>query len=64
MNSLQQKKFLAKKAGDTEVVLTMEEVDAILSQIKDLDQKLAECMEHLPSHVYDKLFGDMFDDPE
>lgn len=64
MYSLRQKQFLARKEGKTEVILTMEETDKILSQIKDLDRKLAECMPFLPAHVYDRLFGDMFDGPK
>lgn len=60
MLSLRQKKFLAKKAGQCEVTLTMDEVDLVLAQLSDLDRKIAACMPHLPKHVYDEIFGDMF----
>lgn len=61
MYSLRQKQFLARKEGKNEVILTMEEADRILLQIKDLDRKLAECMPFLPADVYARLFGNMFD---
>lgn len=62
MMSLGQLRMIAKKAGKTEVVLSMDEADATLAKIADLDKKLAACMDHLPASVYQQIFGGMFDD--
>lgn len=66
MYSLAQKRMLAKQAGETEVVLTMEEAEATLANITELDRKLAEYSEYLPEEVIRKeceeLFGPRPDD--
>ena len=51
MHSLAQKRFLAKKDGKNEVVLTMEEAEAILAQISELDQTIAKFMDYVPEEI-------------
>jgi len=49
--SLSQKRFMAKKAGEDTVTLTMEEVDRTLEQIKELDLLLAKYMDYIPDEM-------------
>ena len=60
MNSLAQKRFFAKRDGKDEVVLTMEEAEAVLEQIAELDRKLGEYSEYLPESVIRAECEEMF----
>ena len=51
MYSLAQKRFMAKKEGKDEVVLTMEEAEATLAQISELDELVAKYMEYVPDEI-------------
>lgn len=66
MYSLAQKRFMAKKAGKDEVVLTMEEVEATLAKITALDQQIVKYMEYVPEDVLkaedEEMFGPRPDD--
>ena len=43
--------MMAKQAGKNEVVLTMEEAEAVLAKISELDQILAEWMDYVPEAI-------------
>ena len=62
MHSLAQKRFLAKKDGKDEVVLTMEEAEATLAQISAMDLQVCKYMEYVPEDVLkaeqEEMFGD------
>lgn len=60
MYSLKQKKFLAKKANQDFVTLSMKEVDKHLAEIAALDQLIAQCMTKLSAADNQEIFGDMF----
>ena len=51
MYSLAQKRFMAKRDGKDEVVLTMEEVESILAQLSNLDGLVAKYMDYVPEKV-------------
>ncbi len=60
MYSLGQKRFMAIKAGEDEVVLTMEEVENTLAQIRSLDETVAKYMEYVPEEVLKADAEEMF----
>lgn len=60
MYSLAQKRMMAKVAGKDEVVLTMEEAEATLASISELDQLVVKYMEHVPADVLRKEAEEMF----
>lgn len=60
MYSLKQKVFRAFNKGEEEVVLTLEEANAILAEFKQLDNKLTEYSEYLPVEVIRKECEGMF----
>lgn len=66
MYSLAQKRMMAKQAGETEVVLTMEEVDAELAKDRELDDLLVKYMEYVPAEILqaesERMFGQKPDD--
>ena len=49
--SLAQKRFFAKRDGKDEVVLTMEEAEAILAGIAAQDRLIAKYMDYVPENV-------------
>ena len=49
--------MMAKVAGKDEVVLTMEEVDATIAQINELDQTIAKFMDYVPDDILEKYFN-------
>lgn len=51
MNSLAQKRFFAKRDGKDEVVLTMEEAEATLESIRQMDLLIAKYMDYVPDDV-------------
>ena len=53
MHSLAQKRFFAKRDGKDEVVLTMEEAEATLAKISELDILVAKYMEFVPDEITD-----------
>ena len=61
MYSLAQKRYLAIQAGKDEVVLTMEEVENTLEEIRQLDETVGKYMEYVPEEVLkadaDEMFG-------
>ena len=61
MFSLKQKHFLAKREGKSDVVLTMDEAEAVLSQIREQDLLIAKYMEYVPDDVLkaDNPFGEV-----
>ena len=65
MYSLAQKRMMAKQAGETEVVLTMEEVENELEKSRALDQQIVKYMEYVPAEVLkaeaDEMFADYAD---
>jgi hypothetical protein len=54
MYSLAQKRMMAKQAGENEVVLTMEEAEAVLAHIKEQDQILTDWMDYVPDELVAK----------
>ena len=62
MYSLAQKRYLAKKAGETEVVLTMEEVDAELAKDREMDDLIVKYMQYVPKDVLEADTEEMFGD--
>lgn len=60
MYSLMQKKFLAKKAGEDHVTLTMEEVDFHLAKVRDLDKKLCDFFDRLSDEEKTKVSKNIF----
>ena len=66
MYSLSQKVFMAVNKGEEEVVLTLEEANAVLAEFKQLDAKLTEYSAYLPPEVIHKeceaMFGPRPDD--
>ena len=64
MYSLAQKRMLAKQAGETEVVLTMEEVENELEKTRALDQQIVKYMEYVPEDVLKAEADEMFADYE
>ncbi len=64
MYSLAQKRMMAKVAGKDEVVLTMEEVEATLEKIRQMDLKLVEYMEYVPEDVLKAEFEEEWDGQE
>jgi len=65
MYSLAQKRMMAKVAGETEVVLTMEEVEYELEKSRALDQQIVKYMEYVPEDILkaeaDEMFADYAD---
>ncbi len=61
MHSLSQKRFFAIRDGEDEIVLTMEEADAILAFMREQDLRLCKYMEYVPDDVLkaetDEYFG-------
>lgn len=66
MYSLSQRRMMAKLAGKDEVVLTMEEAEATLETIRQMDLKLVEYMEYVPEEILqaerEEMFGPKPDD--
>ena len=66
MYSLAQKRFMAKKDGKDEVVLTMKEVEATLAKISELDKLVSKYAEYVPADVLrqeaEEMFGPRPDD--
>lgn len=66
MYSLAQKRFMAKKDGKDEVVLTMEEVDAALAKNREMDDLLVKYMQYVPEEILqaerEEMFGPKPDD--
>ena len=60
MYSLAQKRYLAISAGKDEVVLTMEEVENTLEEIRSLDETVAKYMEYVPEEVLKADAEEMF----
>ena len=60
MYSLKQKVFMAVNKDEEEVVLTLEEANAILAEFKQLDNKLTEYMEYVPADVLNAEVKEMF----
>ena len=60
MYSLAQKRMMAKQAGETEVVLTMEEVENELEKSRALDQLIVKYMEYVPAEVLKAEAEEMF----
>ena len=65
MYSLAQKRMMAKQAGETEVVLTMEEVENELEKTRAQDQLIVKYMSYVPDDVLkaeaDEMFADYAD---
>lgn len=53
---------LAKQAGAQKVEVSVDELERILAQSKEMDVRLAECMSRLSKADYQAVFGDMFVD--
>jgi len=51
MYSLAQKRFFAKRDGKDEVVLTMEEAEATLESMRQMDLLIAKYMDYVPEDV-------------
>lgn len=51
MYSLAQKRFFAKRDGKDEVVLTMEEAEATLESIRQMDLLIAKYMDYVPEDI-------------
>ncbi len=64
MYTLAQKRMLAKQAGETEVTLTMEEVEYELAKARELDEKIVKYMEYVPADVLNAEVKEMFADYE
>ena len=62
MYSLAQKRYLAKKAGETEVVLTMEEVENEMAKTRELDEQILKYMAYVPVEVLQAEAEEMFGD--
>lgn len=62
MYSLAQKRMMAKQAGETEVVLTMEEVENELAKARALDEQIVKYMEYVPEDVLKAESEEMFAD--
>jgi len=62
MYSLAQKRMMAKQAGKTKVVLTMEEVENELAKTKEQDEQILKYMAYVPYEVLaaeaEEMFGD------
>lgn len=54
--TLSQRYFVAKQNGLTHVTLSLKEAENTLEKIKQLDEKLAACMEFLPPEAWQRLF--------
>ena len=64
MYSLAQKRMMAKQAGETEVVLTMEEAENELETVRRLDLQICKYMEYVPEDVLKAEAEEMFADYE
>lgn len=51
---------LAKQAGVQKVEVSVDELERLLAQSKDMDERLSECMSRLSNEDYNAVFGDMF----
>ena len=51
---------LAKQAGVQKVEVSVDELERLLAQSKDMDERLSECMSRLSKEDYKAVFGDMF----
>ena len=51
MYSLAQKRMMAKQAGKTKVVLTMEEVENEMAKTRELDEQILKYMAYVPLEV-------------
>lgn len=52
----------ARKAGSSDVTVPCEHLERLINQNKMMDEKLAECMDHLSDQDRKKLFGDLFEE--
>lgn len=57
MYSLAQKRMMAKRDGKDEVVLTMDEAEATLANLSELDKVITEWMEYVPDEIVDKFIN-------
>jgi hypothetical protein len=62
MYSLAQKRMMAKQAGKTEVVLTMEEVENEMAKSRELDEQILKYMAYVPVEVLQAEAKEMFGD--
>lgn len=66
MYSLAQKRMMAKQAGETEVVLTMEEAEAVLASQHEADLLVCKYMKYVPEKILraeqEAMFGPKPDD--
>jgi len=62
MYSLAQKRMMAKQAGKTKVVLTMEEVENELAKTQELDEQILKYMAYVPVEVLQAEAEEMFGD--
>ena len=62
MYSLAQKRMMAKQAGKTKVVLTMEEVENEMAKTRELDEQILKYMAYVPVEVLQAEAEEMFGD--
>ena len=62
MLGLKRALHLARQAGAQKVEVSIDELERLLEQTKEMDSKLAECMSRLSKKDYQDVFGDMFVD--
>lgn len=62
MIGIQRALLLAKREGSSKVEVSVEELERLLAQNKDMDVRLAKCMSRLSKTDYQAIFGDIFTD--
>ena len=58
--SLSQKRMMAKMAGESKVVLTLEEADAALATIDKLNEQIVKYMAYVPDDVLKAEADEMY----